>query len=87
MGSEKVNRAALMMDIKTVLYEIHRGSLADVSIGDAFALLLRAGNRHRVRNPGEFFHLTRAFVIVESMMRMLDPNFDYIKHFTKRFHD
>jgi ubiquinone biosynthesis protein len=84
MGSEKVNRAALMMDIKAVLYEIHRGSLADVSIGDAFALLLRAGSRHRVRNPGEFFHLTRAFVIVESMMRMLDPNFDYIKAFHEK---
>jgi ubiquinone biosynthesis protein len=81
MGSEKVNRAALMMDIKAVLYEIHRGSLADVSIGDAFALLLRAGSRHRVRNPGEFFHLTRAFVIMESLMRLLDPNFDYIKAF------
>src|SRR5512133_30823 len=81
MAGEKVNRAALMMDIKAVLYEIHRSSLADVSVGDAFALLLRAGSRHRVHNPGEFFHLTRAFVIMESMIRMLDPGYDYIKAF------
>jgi ubiquinone biosynthesis protein len=81
MASEKVNRSALMLDIKAVLYEIHRSNLADVSIGDAFALLLRAGSRHRVHNPGEFFHLTRAFVIMESMIRQLDPGFDYIKAF------
>jgi ubiquinone biosynthesis protein len=81
VGSEKVNRAALSMDIKAVLYEIHRSNLADVSIGDAFALLLRAGSRHGVHNPGEFFHLTRAFVIMESMIRLLDPSYDYIRAF------
>jgi len=81
MSSEKVNREALKLDIKAVLYEIHRSNLADVSIGDSFALLLRAGSRHRVHNPGEFFHLTRAFVIMESMIRQLDPRFDYIKAF------
>jgi len=81
MASEKVNRAALMLDVKAVLYEIHRSNLADVSVGDAFALLLRAGSRHGVHNPSEFFHLTRAFVIMESMMRQLDPSYDYINAF------
>jgi ubiquinone biosynthesis protein len=84
MASEKVNRAALMMDIKSVLYEIHRSNLEDVSIGDTFALLLRAGTRHGVHNPGEFFHLTRAFVIMESMIRQLDPNYDYIRAFREQ---
>lgn len=83
-ASEKVNRAALMLDIKGVLYEIHRSNLADVSIGDACSLLLRAGSRHRVHNPGEFFHLTRAFVILESMIRQLDPSFDYIHAFREQ---
>lgn len=81
MSSEKVNRAALMLDIKAVLYEIHRANLSEVSIGDAFTLLMRAGTRHNVKNPSEFFHLTRAFVIMESMIRMLDPKFDYIAAF------
>ena len=81
MASDKVNRAALIQDIKAVLFEIHRSNLADVTIGDAFAMLLRAGSRHRVHNPGEFFLLTRAFAITESMIRQLDPNFDYIKAF------
>ncbi len=80
-GSEKVNRAGLMIDIKSVLYEIHRSNLADVSIGDAFTLLLRAGSRHGVHNPSDFFYLTRAFVIMESMIRLLDPSYDYISAF------
>src|SRR6185369_14316995 len=80
-GSEKVNRAALLLDIKAVLYEIHRSDLADVSIGDAFDSLLRAGSRHGVHNPGEFFLLTRTFVILEAMIRQLDPEHDYLGAF------
>jgi len=80
-GSEKVNRSALLLDIKAVLYEIHRSDLAEVSIGDSFDSLLRAGSRHGVHNPGEFFLLTRTFVILESMIRQLDPDHDYLKSF------
>lgn len=80
-GSEKVNRASLLLDIKAVLYDIHRSDLAEVSIGDSFDSLLRAGSRHGVHNPGEFFLLTRTFVILESMIRELDPDHDYLKSF------
>jgi ubiquinone biosynthesis protein len=83
-GSEKVNRSALMQDIKAVLYEIHRSDLAEVSIGDSFDSLLRAGSRHGVHNPGEFFLLTRTFVILESMIRELDPDHDYLKSFREQ---
>jgi ubiquinone biosynthesis protein len=80
-GSEKVSRAALLLDIKAVLYEIHRSDLAKVSIGDSFDSLLRAGSRHGVHNPGEFFLLTRTFVILESMIHQLDPDHDYLGAF------
>jgi ubiquinone biosynthesis protein len=80
-GSEKVNRAALLLDIKAVLYAIHRSDLANVSIGDSFNSLLRAGSRHGVHNPGEFFLLTRTFVILEAMIRQLDPDHDYLGSF------
>ena len=80
-GSEKVNRTALLLDIKSVLYKIHRSNLAEVSIGDSFDSLLRAGSRHGVHNPGEFFLLTRTFVILESMIRELDPDHDYLGSF------
>jgi ubiquinone biosynthesis protein len=80
-ASEKVNRARLLVDIKAVLYEIHRSDLAKISIGDAFNSLLRAGSRNGVHNPGEFFLLTRAFVILESMIRQLDPHHNYMDSF------
>ena len=79
--SEDVNRAALLVDIKAVLYEINRSDLADVSIGDAFDSLLRAGSRNGVHNPAEFFLLTRAFVILESMTEQLAPDHNYMESF------
>lgn len=81
LGSEKVNRAALLMDIKAVLHNIHRSDLAEVSIGDAFDSLLHAGSRHGVHNPPEFFLLTRTFVILEAMIRELDPDHNYLGSF------
>ena len=80
-GSENVRGAALLMDIKAVLHEIHRAGMEDVSIGDTFDMLLRAGSRHGVHNPPEFFLLTRAFVILESMIRQLDPQHNYMESF------
>lgn len=80
-GSEKVDRAALLVDIKAALYEIRRANLVDVSIGDAFESLLRAGSRNGVHNPGEFVMLTRAFVILESMIRKLAPEHNYMESF------
>jgi ubiquinone biosynthesis protein len=80
-GSEKINHAALLADIKAALYEIRRTNLADVSIGSAFESLLRAGTRNGVHNPGEFVLLTRAFVILESMIRQLAPDHNYMESF------
>lgn len=80
-ASDGVNRAALLVDIKAVLYEIRRSNLADVSVGDAFDALLRAGSRNGVHNPGEFFLLTRTFVILEALLRQLAPHHDYMASF------
>lgn len=80
-ASEKVNRATLLLDIKAVLYEIHRSDLSAVSVGAAFEALLRAGTRNGVHNPSEFFLLTRTFVILESVIRQLDPSHNYLESF------
>jgi ubiquinone biosynthesis protein len=80
-ASEEVNHAALLVDIKATLYELHKSGLADVSIGDAFESLLRAGSRNGVHNPGEFFLLTRAFVLLESLMTELAPRHNYMESF------
>jgi len=80
-ASEDVDRAGLLVDIKAALYEINRSGLEDVSIGDAFDSLLRAGTRNGVRNPAEIILLSRAFVILESMSRQLAPDHDYPESF------
>lgn len=80
-GSDNVNRAALLADIKAVLYAIRRTNLADVSVGDAFESLLRAGSRNGVHNPAEFVLLARAFIILESMIAKLAPEHDYMGSF------
>ncbi|MHB1456032.1 MAG: ABC1 kinase family protein [Armatimonadota bacterium] len=82
-GSEEVNRAALLIDIKATLYEINRIDLAEVSIGNAFDSLLRAGSRNGVHNPTEFVLLSRAFVILESMIQQLAPDHNYMQSFSE----
>jgi ubiquinone biosynthesis protein len=52
-----------------------------VSIGDAFDSLMSAGSRNGVHNPAEFVLLTRAFVILESMVGQLAPDHNYMQSF------
>src|ERR1019366_2136933 len=80
-ASEEVNRAALLVDIKATLYEIDKSGMAKVSIGDAFESLMHAGSRNGVHNPGEFFLLTRAFVLPESLVSKLAPQHNYMESF------
>ena len=79
----QANRTGLLADIKAALYEIRRTSVANVSIGEAFDSLLRAGSRNGVHNPREFVLLTRAFVILESMIGQLSPGHDYMTSFSE----
>jgi ubiquinone biosynthesis protein len=81
-ANDKVNRVGLLADIKAVLYEIRRTNLADVSIGNAFESLLRAGSRNGVHNPREFVLLTRAFAILESMIGLLAPGYNHMESFS-----
>lgn len=80
-AGEEVNRTGLLADIKAALYEIRRSNLSDVSIGNAFDSLMSAGSRNGVHNPAEFLLLTRAFVILESMVGQLAPDHNYMHSF------
>lgn len=79
--TENVDRAGLLVDIKAALYDVSRSDMEDVSIGDAFDSLLRAGTRNGVRNSAEIILLSRAFVILESMSRQLAPEHNYVESF------
>jgi len=82
-ASEEVNHAALLVDMKAVLYDMHSGDMEVVSIGDSFDSLMRAGSRNGVHNPPEFVLLTRTFVILESLIRQLAPEHNYMQSFSE----
>ena len=54
-ASEEVNRAALLVDIKATLYEIDKGGMANVSIGDAFE------SQTACREPGTGYTIPASF--------------------------
>lgn len=76
-----VDRNALERDLAGLLREVRQRPIAEVSVGDALQRLLRIGSRHRVRNPGAILLLTRAFLIVESVLRRLDPGMSVVAAF------
>jgi len=80
-AGQNVDHAGLLIDMKATLYELGRSSLAKVSVGAAFDSLTRAATRNGVHNPPEFVLLTRAFVILESMVGELAPDHDYMAAF------
>ncbi len=76
---------SLQNDIKAALYEIRRPNVSEISIGNIFEALVRAGTRNGVRNPGEFVLMSRAVVILESMIRQITPNHDYMESFREQY--
>ena len=79
-----INRASLLVDMKAALYGIRKTQMSEVSIGDAFDSLASAGSRNGVHNPAEFVLLTRAFVILESMIGRLAPQHNYMASFREQ---
>lgn len=78
---DDIDRPALEADLAALLREVRERPLAEISVGDALASLLRVGSQHRVRNPGELLLLARAFLIAEAVMRRLDPQLDVLEVF------
>lgn len=78
---DDVDRPALEADLAALLRDVRERSLAEISVGNALASLLRVGSQHRVRNPGELLLLARAFLLAEAVMRRLDPQLDVLEVF------
>lgn len=78
---DDVDRPALEADLAALLREVRERPLAEISVGDALASLLRVGSQHRVRNPGVLLLLARAFLIAEALLRRLDPQLNVVDVF------
>jgi ubiquinone biosynthesis protein len=78
---DDVDRPGLEADLAALLRDVRERPLAEISVGDALASLLRVGSQHRVRNPGELLLLARAFLIAEAVMRRLHPQVNVLDVF------
>ena len=67
-------------------YQLYR-PLRDIHVGEVLNELTRLLVRHGIRMPPDFFLLTKALTLVESVGRQLAPDFDVVQHmkpFAKR---
>ena len=81
LAGDDVDRAALETDLAAFLRRVRARPLAEISVGDALASLVRIGGHHTIRHPGEVLLLARAFLIAEAVMRHLDPTMNVIAAF------
>ncbi|MDE3004013.1 MAG: AarF/UbiB family protein [Gemmatimonadota bacterium] len=80
-----VDRDALEDGVAKLVEEIRGQPLADVSVGRALESLGRLGGRYRIRNPGAFMLLSRAFVTLEGVLARLDPTVGFVEMFPPAF--
>lgn len=80
-----VDRDALEDGIGKLVEEIRGQPLAEVSVGRALESLARLGGRYRIRNPGAFMLLSRAFVTLEGVLARLDPAVGFVEMFRPAF--
>jgi len=75
----QTDQAALRRDLGELI-DTHWGrTLAEVSVGETVAELLRLIHRHRIHLPSELFLLAKVLVGVEGLGRQLDPSFNVVE--------
>ncbi len=80
-----IDRDALEDGVSALVEEVRRQPLAEVSVGRALESLARVGGRYRIRNPGAFLLLSRAFVTLEGVLARLDPKVGFVEMFRPAF--
>lgn len=80
-----VDRDALEDGVAKLVSEVRGQPLAEVSVGRTLESLGRVGGRYRIRNPGAFMLLSRAFVTLEGVLARLDPDVSFVEMFRPAF--
>lgn len=76
-----VDRKAVEAEVAGIVAEVRGQALRDVSVGHALGAVVRVGGRYRIRQPGAFLLLSRAFVTLEGVLARLDPTLSFIEVF------
>lgn len=81
LAPSNVDRQAIEAEVGQVVRDVRSRPLAEVSVGKALEGVIRVGARHRIRQPGAFMLLSRAFVTLEGVLSRLDPGLSFIEVF------
>jgi len=81
IADETLSRFELEEELSRLIEEIHNRPPKDVSVGQALGSLVRIGSRRGLRNPSELLLLTRVFLIMEGVLRAVDPEVDILALF------
>lgn len=80
-----VDRRSVEQDVSNLIAEIRSAPLRDVSVGAALEALVRLGGGYRIRHPGAFLLLARAFLTLEGLLARLDPELAFTDVFGGAF--
>ena len=82
-----VDRRAVEEGVSELVREVRSQPLSEVSVGRAVETVGRLGGRCRIRDPGVFLLLCRAFVTLEGVLAKLDPGVSFVEMFRPAFAD
>lgn len=77
----EIDRPAFVRDLGQALGRFYAASAAEYSFGEMLQEFLRLGQRHRIKLLREIVLVAKAFMTIESLVRLLDPDFNMIAAF------
>ncbi len=75
-----VDRVAFQRDLEPILRRQMSLPFTRIRLGDMFLQMIQNGGRHGLKLPGELFLLFRTFAEFESLLHLIDPNFNVIDY-------
>ncbi|MCK5286513.1 MAG: hypothetical protein KAJ59_01745 [Thermodesulfovibrionia bacterium] len=76
---EGFNRSAFKRDLGNFIEEYYNLSLKEFSFASILERSIRIGKAHGIRVPSDLLLLGKAFMTVESVVRDLDPDFNFVE--------
>lgn len=77
----EIDRKAFVRDLGQALDRFYAASAGEYSFGEMLQEFLRLGQRHQIKLLREIVLVAKAFMTMESLVRLLDPNFSMIPAF------
>jgi ubiquinone biosynthesis protein len=84
MLSRSAERDRLRPAVATLMSEYSRRPISEWSVGEAFGRLLSATRGYNFDVPLHLLVLARTIMLIESMVRLLDPGFSLLDSLTRR---